>query len=472
MKKLILHTVFLMSITFITSFELGAQILNSGFEEWGDDSLVTTKVWNTSNSNHRKIKGLSGWAIEYDNKLSNGMIVKAKSTQASYSSVYGYGPAFAWTYVCDSLRITYKCNLGTDEATIKAGLNKKDDWNPAFLAVAYITGTQNTWKTITVPFEDMHLPDSVPSGAWVTIEPHNDNNNTEGSFSIDKIEFVKNGVTLPANIPDGDFENWISVVSRIPKGWFTSDDFLTRETTIPISGSSIETSDAYSGVKALRFAKYTVANLDMNCEAASFKEPRTMYGDKPAFKINQRYSSFRGYYKSSVSNYDRFIAEATVFYKGNLVGTGTFQDLSSKSSYTLFSADIKYSSGFSGIPDSAFIYVALANKNYEPPVGTNSWVHLDDLSFSEYGANTNNINSSVFKTFPNPASDRIVVRFETVLNLPAHYAVIDLTGKTLLSNTVVSNETEIDLSSLARGCYFIQINYNGKIYQEKITLIK
>jgi hypothetical protein len=65
--------------------------------------------------------------------------------------------------------------------------------------------------------------------------------------------------------------------------------------------------------------------------------------------------------------------------------------------------------------------------------------------------------------YPNPIKDRVSINIQNFLrNENMHLSVIDVYGKVLVKTLVHSKRTEIDLSHLSNGLYFIEINKGGK----------
>ena len=79
---------------------------------------------------------------------------------------------------------------------------------------------------------------------------------------------------------------------------------------------------------------------------------------------------------------------------------------------------------------------------------------------------TLNISLSVF---PNPTSDFLTLKVEDYNNEALSYNLIDEQGKLILSAQITNQETQVAMSTLARGSYFINIvQANKKIQTFKI----
>ena len=77
-----------------------------------------------------------------------------------------------------------------------------------------------------------------------------------------------------------------------------------------------------------------------------------------------------------------------------------------------------------------------------------------------------NISLSVF---PNPTSDFLTLKVEDYNNEALSYNLIDEQGKLILSAQITNQETQVAMSTLARGSYFINIvQTNKKIQTFKI----
>ena len=79
---------------------------------------------------------------------------------------------------------------------------------------------------------------------------------------------------------------------------------------------------------------------------------------------------------------------------------------------------------------------------------------------------TLNISLSVF---PNPTSDFLTLKVEDYNNEALSYNLIDEQGKLIVSAQITNQETQVAMSTLARGSYFINIvQANKKIQTFKI----
>ncbi|MGZ4036864.1 MAG: T9SS type A sorting domain-containing protein, partial [Bacteroidia bacterium] len=75
--------------------------------------------------------------------------------------------------------------------------------------------------------------------------------------------------------------------------------------------------------------------------------------------------------------------------------------------------------------------------------------------------------SSGLSVYPNPASDQFVVKNENSIGLVLK--LTDATGKLIMERTIVSTSEQIDISRLARGIYFVELQGNtNAAYRTKL----
>ncbi len=75
--------------------------------------------------------------------------------------------------------------------------------------------------------------------------------------------------------------------------------------------------------------------------------------------------------------------------------------------------------------------------------------------------------SGKVKIYPNPAHD--VLNIDVSDYQKASVRVVDILGRDIIVKADFSDKTQIDLSSLANGIYFIEVNTNGQIMREKVV---
>ena len=79
---------------------------------------------------------------------------------------------------------------------------------------------------------------------------------------------------------------------------------------------------------------------------------------------------------------------------------------------------------------------------------------------STAGISENNLLS--FEMYPNPVSDKLNIQLPTGTE-KAEVDVFDYTGRLILSKTISSNNTAIDVQKISKGIYVIRVATNSKI---------
>jgi len=80
-------------------------------------------------------------------------------------------------------------------------------------------------------------------------------------------------------------------------------------------------------------------------------------------------------------------------------------------------------------------------------------------------------NGGTMQVYPNPASNVVTVTFSES-NQQAQFTLTDLTGRTVLQQTLSTKQTTIDISGIATGAYIYHIQsgnlpaYSGKLYKQ------
>ena len=73
------------------------------------------------------------------------------------------------------------------------------------------------------------------------------------------------------------------------------------------------------------------------------------------------------------------------------------------------------------------------------------------------------------KLYPNPVSNILNVSVLGVIKAEASFQITDITGKIVMTKSIINNPQAIDISRLAKGVYMIKVNNNGKEITSKFT---
>lgn len=124
-------------------------------------------------------------------------------------------------------------------------------------------------------------------------------------------------------------------------------------------------------------------------------------------------------------------------------------------------------------PPSAFerkrndsVYGIQGNRN--PYIDYPNWVEkvfgIDGIASSCVNTSIKENRSLVYSVFPNPVQDALLnIRMSTNITEEVFVEISDILGRTILTQSLhPANLQNIDVSTLERGMYFININYKGQ----------
>ncbi len=111
-----------------------------------------------------------------------------------------------------------------------------------------------------------------------------------------------------------------------------------------------------------------------------------------------------------------------------------------------------------GVVDS--IKILMSSSDYGSfGMNTPGFFSIDNFTTSQIaGINEVALNSN-FNIYPNPVSSELVIRSsENVMFERANYKIENILGQELMNGTITSNDMKLEVSELANGIYFIQLN--------------
>lgn len=203
--------------------------------------------------------------------------------------------------------------------------------------------------------------------------------------------------------------------------------------------------------------------------------------------------TFRIRRNSALSCYNSI---TTGWEKGLSLESSTTQDnISGDTSVFMGNEFVNFTSGTAKISATAAFYSTfftadnndttktIANINWVNAFPADIWTtpdfRLNVSSLASTGGSTitsvNDIDNNVLamEVYPNPANDLINVNVMAIAEGNGTISVYDLTGKNVMNvNAFMSrgeNKTQLDLSSLTNGVYFVQCKFNGSNLTTKIV---
>jgi len=111
-------------------------------------------------------------------------------------------------------------------------------------------------------------------------------------------------------------------------------------------------------------------------------------------------------------------------------------------------------------------------KNHHDVMQIKSWFESDNFPCHQIplAIDETKIDNSAFKVFPNPASGRITVDVGNTFSSPSQLQLFDISGREILSQSISSKRTSLDVSAFEHGIYFIKISDNKNLSTKKIVL--
>ncbi len=149
--------------------------------------------------------------------------------------------------------------------------------------------------------------------------------------------------------------------------------------------------------------------------------------------------------------------------------------INNKTSWTIISGNIIADSAYQYIIVGNFFTDALTNKVIYSGSLCNAYYFIDNICVSEDSLgcelNTKSIDNTSkdnINVYPNPADQKIYINTNSVFVYS--YSLFSLLGKEILHSETNYN-TEIDISRVLSGIYFLRIQYNNKIIQQKQLIV-
>lgn len=112
----------------------------------------------------------------------------------------------------------------------------------------------------------------------------------------------------------------------------------------------------------------------------------------------------------------------------------------------------------------------VANNTVHVSSINSSYIELPLLNFSNSITSTNKENS-IFSVYPNPSSNLLFIQIDTNINSNTEISILNQLGQEVMTQSVFSKLTEIDISGLSPGVYTISIsNRDGNFSKQLIKL--
>jgi hypothetical protein len=448
---------------------LGAQIPNSGFEDWRTVQSFHLRDWQSEGNVSRTTAGSSFAA----------RIAHATGALPSWLALADFninagpgapGPAFAINTIPDSIRIRMNWNLSAgDTGRILSGFTEKGFLKD--LTVYTFTGISTTYQSIAIPNGIFASAPCDSAFIWISSNLTGKTANGSGWIEVDQITLLRAGSAMASQLPNHLMSVWDSMQVAEP-AWFSGTDRLYS-----VPGNAVDLvklhPGAYIGKAALRLETGIWQHDGFTDTLAAFvnsvASPVSYTTDPfiPSFPVSFRPASFRGYSLLQSAG-DTPVAELNLFYQGNLVGNAIWVGGTSHTDYRLFSTDIQYDPLFSGVPDSGTVSLYLGNGVGSSSRPGNYWV-VDEIHLSTWATALQTVTPGNWEVYPNPVSDRIFIK-GPYASQQVQIQVVDLSGRQLLQRQfqAFNGREPLDLTDIPAGIYTISIQTAGQQFQQRI----
>jgi hypothetical protein len=460
MKKI--YAIVACALTLNVAYAQFGQLQNGGFESWSPSTVYDfPTTWGSSNVGPQSLiptvfKSTDAQLGTYSTELRSVATAPNQDTLSGYvfhGTVGPTGPSagIPYTTIFNTVKFHYKSSMIAQSDSVYLIVIRLFAGVPVeFLSLPAIGGNQATWTqgsvTLTsTPQQELFIGFSIG-------DPLTGNMASPGSWArIDNVQLY-NGAATVANVPDPSFEAWDAFTVENPENWYTLNTLLAAANLDNVFKSN----DAHSGNFAAQLNSIaspingdTIQGI-LSLGAIDLDAPNPFI---PA-PYNATPTGFNGYYKYTGSNGDNGALQLVFLKNGNPVGSVT-ETFINQSTYTAFSSPII----LLDTPDSLVILTSSGNN-------PGSTLLLDDLTFTGGNVDLEEFASMNVSMYPNPTTH--VVYF----NAQGTYAyeIMDLTGKTLISESNLNSATEVNIDTLLSGSYLVRIISNGETTVQ--TLVK
>ena len=464
MKKsiLLLNFIWLSSILFGQS----GQLLNSGFENWSNDTIYEQPTtWNSSNMLNPMAILLSK---SNDSQHGNhSVLLKNLNTSEDvlFSYVYlgsidpdGDGPngGIPYTSGFNKVKGFFKADLQTGDTAIMIAI-KYIGGVPNY-NVGHFTQSQSSWTA----FEFDVFPDTQDSLfiGFISANPFSDETiiSDNSWLMIDNVQLSLNTSPSP-QLPNNSFENWASVSIESPENWHSLNNLLTLYNEKAVDKATPGNSgDFCVSIETVFIGNDTLMGF-LSAGAINF------YNENPFASIpySAKPAEVSLFYKYTPFGFDNASIQFFFYKNGNELDswveiintwTGTFQEIS-------------HSFNLSESPDSMKVIFTSGNN----PA---SKLYIDDIVFSGGGVGIQKMMKSIgFNEYPNPTHNKLHIKPSNFESGNVICEIFNSSGQKVKSfESYVTNDfpITIDVSHFSKGIYFYTIKHDNQLFRRKFIV--
>ena len=429
-------------------FSQNGNFANGGFENWSQHNLFEyPSQWNTTNvyvqPEIAPIKRTTdaqhgSYAAEINTIVLEQDTISGYIYQGDFSGLPQKGIPYSDLF--NEIRIYYKCDLApedtlvismtrfnggviVDEAVIPIGTGITNTYTEAILPV---TSTQQDSLIIDITIGDPTVYGVPTLGSWGI---------------VDNIRLYYNGSQV-SDLPDPSFEDWTTATSEEPDNWFTLNQLIPY-----ISGSVVtKSTDANTGSYAAQMTtiNHPFANQTIGAYLSLGEIDFNGYYIFNGATYNAVPELFSFAYKYIPTGADIAQVALNFYENGLLIGDfSTVLTATSGSEYETLTTALS----IIGTPDSIQFSIYSGDN-------AGSTLLLDDFVLSGGNVGLEEFSTMNVSIYPNPATDVVFIKADGVYD----FKVLDVAGNVIIENENINEATEINISQLTSGAYFVEIN--------------
>lgn len=287
-------------------------------------------------------------------------------------------------------------------------------------------------------------------------------------LSIFALAFI---TTVNAQIVNGTFEAWTQGGTS-PNTYENPDGWATINSSTSVLGlvtCSKETSNVHGGSGAAKLTTGFIAfpiNQMVPCIITNGTININTQMAEGGQAFTERPTAFTGWYVASPQSGDTYSFEAYLINDGtgDTVGTAMFSSTATVSNYTMFTADVTYTSQDN--PTTLQI-ILLSSEPFNAQ--ENSTVTFDDLDYTTTSS-VDELGVELIRTYPNPVVNEVY--FNLGKYTQAKVVFYNVLGSKVKEAVITYDMNYVDLSSLAEGTYVWQFINEKKQVVKTGKLVK
>lgn len=386
-----------------------------------------------------------------------GYFVNSPYTDDDLNTWHGGIP---YTGMPTGIRGYYKYNVETDDAGfIVVSFSKSGVNIGSYLFLLEGDHTDYQLFEFTLSPALTQVPDSMVFGA-ASSDLFNDRVLTGSTLLIDSVKLT--GVTEQPVLMNNDFESWGSKAENRAEAW-----------NFEMEGTAIST-DAYDGSYALELNTFAgneegsiVARGAMATNGYYSEACDCLTGGYP-YDLTEDALVFYYKYEPAAGTDDN--AEAFVMFRKN--GTSIWQESTTLPAATDYTR-VEIPFDIPNTPDTAVIFFQSSGWSNKDLSYVGSSLTVDNVFFKSEETPTALKRLTAdggINVYPNPSSDRITVDLgsDDMVNESSRIEIYNVIGKPVLKSFSDGQKTDLDISQLPKGIYFVKIYEGNSVHTSKI----